>query len=69
MRRMRAQADLEGKSLYAVRSRVSLGPDLFLIGLRQTYRNSPGTLAMFAAIHRASSLVSSLAADLRPGSS
>ena len=30
---MRAQADLEGKSLYAVCSRGSLGPDLFLIGL------------------------------------
>jgi hypothetical protein len=33
MRRMRAQADLEGKSLYAVCSRGGLGPDLFLIGL------------------------------------
>jgi hypothetical protein len=32
MRRMRAQADLEGKSLYAVCSRGSLGPDLFLTG-------------------------------------
>jgi hypothetical protein len=30
---MRAQADLEGKSLYAVCSRGSLGPDLFLTGL------------------------------------
>ena len=33
MRRMRAQADMEGKSLYAVCSRGSLGPDLFLTGL------------------------------------
>jgi hypothetical protein len=33
MRRMRAQADLEGKSLYAVCSRGSLRPDLFLTGL------------------------------------
>jgi hypothetical protein len=31
-------------------------------------RNSSGSLAIFAAIRRASSLVSSLAADLRPGS-
>jgi hypothetical protein len=30
---MRAQADLEGKSLYAVCSRGSLGPDLLLAGL------------------------------------
>ena len=33
MRRMLAQADMEGKSLYAVCSRGSLGPDLFLTGL------------------------------------
>jgi hypothetical protein len=31
--------------------------------------SSSGSLAMFAAIHRASSLVSNLAADRRPGSS
>ena len=47
MRRMRAQANMEGKSLYAVSSRVSLGRDLFLSGL--------GNFAIFAAIRRASS--------------
>jgi hypothetical protein len=35
----------------------------------QDFCNSTGSLAMFAAIRRASSLVSSLAADRRPGSS
>ena len=33
MRRMLAQADMEGKSLYAVCSRSSLGRDPFLTGL------------------------------------
>jgi hypothetical protein len=33
------------------------------------FRTSSGSLAMFAAIRRASSLLSILAADLRPGSS
>jgi hypothetical protein len=33
MRRMRAQANMEGKSLYAVFSCGSLGPDLLLTGL------------------------------------
>ena len=32
------------------------------------FRNSSGNFAMFAAIRRASSLLSSLAADRRPGS-
>jgi len=32
-------------------------------------RNSSGSLAMFAAIRRASSLVSNFAAERRPGSS
>ena len=31
------------------------------------FRNNSGTLAIFAAIRRALSLVSSLAADRRPG--
>jgi hypothetical protein len=52
MRRMRAQANMEGKSLYAVCSRVSLGRDLFLTGL--------GNFAIFTAIRRASSRLSSL---------
>jgi hypothetical protein len=34
-----------------------------------THRSNSGSFAMFAAIRRASSLVSSLAADRRPGSS
>jgi hypothetical protein len=56
MRRMRAQADMEGKSLYAVCSRGSLGPDLFLTGLAQAaYSNGSGSLAIFTAIRRASS--------------
>jgi hypothetical protein len=41
---MRAQANMEGKSLYAVRSRVSLERDLFLTGLgqlRNIHRNPP----------------------------
>jgi hypothetical protein len=32
------------------------------------FRNSSGSLAIFTAIRRASSLVSSLAAERRPGS-
>src|SRR5215472_14643561 len=36
LRRMRAQADMEGKSHYAACSRGSLGPDLFLTELAQT---------------------------------
>jgi hypothetical protein len=35
----------------------------------QGFRNSSGSLAIFAAIRRASSLLSNLAADRRPGSS
>jgi hypothetical protein len=35
----------------------------------QTFRNSSGSLAMSAALRRASSLLSSFAADRRPGSS
>jgi hypothetical protein len=35
----------------------------------QDFRNSSGSLAIFAAIRRASSFVSNFAADLRPGSS
>ena len=54
MRRMLAQADMEGKSLYVVSSRGSLGPDLFLIGLAATYRNNSGSFAIFAAVRRAS---------------
>ena len=61
MRRMLAQADMEGKSLGAVCNRGSLGRDLFLTSL--------GNFAIFAAIRRASSLLSNLAADRRPGSS
>jgi hypothetical protein len=37
--------------------------------LRYFFRKSSGSFAMFAAIRRASSFVSSLAADLRHGSS
>ena len=35
MRRMRDEADMEGKSHYTACSRGSLGPDLFLTGLAQ----------------------------------
>jgi hypothetical protein len=40
-----------------------------LSGLFQDLRNSSGSLAILAAIRRASSFVSSLAAERRPGSS
>ena len=38
MRRMRDEADMEGKSHYTACSRGSLGPDLFLTGLAQQLR-------------------------------
>ena len=38
-------------------------------GSRQVWRSSSGSFAMYAAIRRASSFVSSLAADRRPGHS
>jgi hypothetical protein len=46
---MRAQADLEGKSLHAVCSRGSFGRDLFLTASRQTYRKK---LRQLGDIHR-----------------
>ena len=50
MRRMRAQAELEGKSLYAICSRGSFGRDPFLTGLAASgYRSSSGSLGIFAA--------------------
>jgi hypothetical protein len=56
MRRMLAQADMEGKSLYVVCSRGGLGPDPFLTGLAASgYRNSSGSFAILTAIRRASS--------------
>ena len=53
MRRMRAQADMEGKSHYIVCGRGGLGRDPFLIGLAASgYRSSSGQLR---DIRRASS--------------
>ena len=55
MRRMLAQADMEGKSLYVVCSRGSFGRDPFLTGLAASgYRSSSDSFAIFAAIRRAS---------------
>ena len=66
MRRMRAQADMEGKPLYAACGLSSVGRDPFLTGLGASgYRTSSGSFAIFTAIRRASSLVSILAANLR----
>ena len=50
-------------------SRTMRQADCYSTFDRQGLRNSSGSLAIFAAIRRASFLLSNLAADRRPGSS
>ena len=58
MRRMRDEADMEGKSHYTACSRGSLGPDLFLTGLAQRLqlgdiRRDPSRLRVYAVARQA----------------
>src|SRR6516225_4841762 len=67
---MRTQADLEGKSLYAVCSHGSFGPDLLLTRLSGTLITATAAAAWrYSPQSFAQSFVSSFTADLRPDSS
>ena len=65
-----AQADLEGKSLYAVCSHGSFGPDLLLTRLSGKLITATAPAAWrYSPQSFAQSFVSSFTADLRPDSS